>query len=223
LRKGLFLGILGLVFLLLYVVNLNFDDLQTDIPVALLSLLALAAVDILLLTEDPLQYSRATDNRHISFYQEQFPRKYIQQRHGLTAPEARQRWLSVLRQWRDKSHPCHLYYMSLLRTRYECRMVFNLQRVLIWLSSLSFIGLLVLAGLSWWDGMDLPVYYSFENPALIAARIVFPFLLFGLYMYLRAVNIPDTDNPTGAWRRWKEINDELKTWWDQNEVAEGSV
>ncbi len=219
LRKGLFLGILGLAFLLLYVIDLTFDNLQTDVPKALLPFLALVVSDLLLLTEDPLQYSRSESSRHIVFFQAQFPRIYIQRQYNLPAGEARQRWLSVLRQWKDENHPNHAYFVTLLRARHGCRAVFYLQRVLLWLSLLSFVALAILAGLSWWGGLDLPGFYSLQNDSLTAARIAFPFLLFGLYLYLRVGNRPDQENPTGVWMKWQWINDLLKAWWDQNEGA----
>jgi len=217
LRKGLFLGFLGLAFLLLYVVDLTFDDWVADIPRVLLPLLALSAIDILLLSEDSLKYSRSASNRHITFFQAQFPRIHIQKRYNLPAPEARQRWLAVLRQWKDENHPNHFYFVTLLRRRFECRTVFYLQRVLIWLSLLSFVALVILAVLSWWGALDLPHFYSLDNTGLTVARIAFPIALFSLYVYLRMDNRPDRGNPTGVWLRWKEINDQLKAWWDQNE------
>ncbi len=217
LRKGLYVGLLGLAFLLLYVVDLAVDDWVADIPRMLLPLLALSAVSLLLLSEDPLQYSRSAGSRHISFFQSQFPRVYIQQQYNLTAPEARQRWLTVLRQWRDENHPNHFYFTALLRRRLECRLVFYLQRVLVWLSFLSFVALVVLAVLSEVEALDLPRFYSLDNTALTMARIILPFVLLGLYVYLRVANRPDRDNPTGVWLRWKEINDQLKDWWDRNE------
>lgn len=219
LRKGLSLGLLGLAFLLLYVIDLTFDNLQTDVPKALLPFLVLVVIDLLLLAEDPLQYSRSKSNRHIAFFQAQFPRIYIQRQYNLPAREARQRWLSVLRQWKDENHPNHVYFVTLLRARHGCRTVFYLQRVLIWLTLLSFVALAILAGLSWWGGLDLPSFYSLQNDSLTAARIVFPFLLFGLYLYLRVGNRPDQENPTGVWLKWRWINDLLKAWWDQNEGA----
>jgi hypothetical protein len=217
LRKGLFLGFLGLAFLLLYVVDLTFDDWVADIPRVFLPLLALSAIDILLLSEDSLQHSRSASNRHISFFKAQFPRIYIQKQYNLPAPEARQRWLAVLRQWKDENHPNHFYFVALLRRRLECRTVFYLQRVLIWLSLLSFVALVILAVLSWWGALDLPRFYSLDNAGLTVARIVFPIALLGLYVYLRMDNRPDQDNPTGVWLKWEEINDQLKAWWDQNE------
>lgn len=217
LRKGLFLGFLGLAFLLLYVVALTFDDWVADIPRVLLPLLALSAIDILLLSEDSLQYSRSASNRHIMFFQSQFLRIYIQKQYNLPAPEARQRWLAVLRQWKDEKHPNHFYFVILLRRRLGCRTVFYLQRVLIWLSLLSFVALVILAVLSWWGALDLPRFYSLDNAGLTVARIVFPLALLSLYVYLRMDNRPDQDNPTGVWLRWEEINDQLKAWWDQNE------
>ncbi len=216
-RKGLFLGFLGLAFLLLYVVDLTFDDWVADIPRVLLPLLALSAIDILLLSEDSLKYSRSASNRHITFFQAQFPRIHIQKQYNLPAPEARQRWLAVLRQWKDENHPNHFYFVTLLRRRLGCRTVFYLQRVLIWLSLLSFVALVILAVLSWWGALDLPRFYSLDNTGLTVARIVFPIVLLSLYVYLRMDNRPDRDNPTGVWLRWKEINDQLKAWWDQNE------
>jgi phage terminase large subunit-like protein len=219
LRKGLYVGLLGLAFLLLYVIDPAVDDWVADIPRMLLPLLALSAVCLLFLSEDPLQYSRSGSNRHIAFFQAQFPRVYIQQQYNLTAPEARQRWLTVLRQWRDENHPKHFYFTALLRRRLECRLVFYLQRVLVWLSFLSFMALVALAVLSSWQAIDLPGFYSLDNTGLTAARVAFPFVLLGLYVYLRVANRPDRVNPTGAWLRWKEINDQLKDWWDQNEGA----
>ncbi|UCC60808.1 MAG: hypothetical protein JSV02_03020 [Dehalococcoidia bacterium] len=215
-RKGLFLGVLGLVFLLIYVIDLAFNDLQIDVAKAVLPFLVLSAVDILLITEDPLQHSRSDDNRYILFFQAQFPRIYIQKRYGLPAPEARRRWLSVLRQWKDEDHPNHHYFVTLLRARYECRTVFYLQRTLIWLSLLSFVALVVLAILSW-GGVDLPLYYSFENGGLLVIRIIFPFILLGAYIYLRVSHLPDWESPSGVWLKWKVINDLLKAWWDENE------
>ena len=218
LRKGLFLGVLGLVFLLLYVIDPAFNDLQTDVPKALLSFLVLVAVDILLLTEDPLQHSRSDNNRHIRFFQAQFPRTYIQQRYDLPAPEARRRWLSVLRQWKSEAHPNHHYFVTSLRARYACRTVFYLQRTLIWLSLLSFIALIALAVLSW-GGVDLPRYYSLESGGLLAARVIYPFILLGAYVYLRMSHRPDRESPSGVWLKWRVINDLLKAWWDENEGA----
>lgn len=221
LRKGLFLGVLGLVFLLLYVIDLAFNDLQTDVAKALLPFLILSAVDIMLITEDPLQHSRANDNRYIVFFQAQLPRIYIQKRYNLPASEARQRWLRVLRQWKDDDHPNHHYFVTLLRTRYECRTVFYLQRTLIWLSLLSLVALMALAILSW-GGVDLPLYYSFENDGLLAIRVIFPFILLGAYTHLRMSHRPDWESPSGVWLKWQVINDLLKAWWDQNEgVAAG--
>ena len=217
LRKGLYLGLPGLAFLFLYVIDFSFDNLQTDVPRALLPFLALVMADILLISEDTLHHSRPGYNRHISFYQAQFPRIYIQQRYNLSAQDARRRWLNVLRQWRDKNNPNHKYFVALLKARLECRAVFYLQRVAIALSLLSFLALIVLAGLSAWNDLNLPSFYSFENNGLTVLRAAFPILLFALYAYLRAVNTPDMENPTGVWLKWKEINDRLKLWWDGNE------
>jgi len=82
---------------------------------------------------------------------------------------------------------------------------------------LSVLALAVLACLTWYGDLDLPRYYSLFNPGLTVARIAFPLLLLSLYLYLRVDNSPDEDNPTGVWLKWKEINDKLKAWWDQNE------
>jgi hypothetical protein len=223
LRKGLFLGVPGLVFLLLYVIDPAFNDLQTGVAVALMSFLVLSVADILLITEDPLGHSRSVNNRSTAFFQAQFPRIYIQERYGLPAPEARRRWLSVLRQWKDEDHPNHHYFVTLLKARYECRTVFYLQRTLIWLSLLSFVALTVLAVLSWGD-IDLPLYYSFESSGLLAVRVIFPFVLLGSYTYLRISHVPDWDSPSGVWLKWKVINDLLKAWWDENEgIAAGKA
>ncbi len=219
LRNGLFLGLLGLAFLLLYVIELDFTDPSVDVPKALLPFLVLVVADILLLTEDPLQYSRSVTSRHIAFFRAQFPRVYIQRRYGLPAHEARQRWLGALRPWKDEDHPNHRYFVELLRTRYECRTVFHLQRVLKWISLLSFAALPILGFLTLWGGIDLPRFYSLESAGLTVARTAFPVFLLLLYVYLRVDNRPEEDNPTGVWLKWKAINDHLKDWWDQNKGA----
>jgi len=219
LRKGLLLGLLGVAFLLLYVIDYSFDNLQTDIPRLILPFVVLAMVDLLLLAEEPLQHPGSGSSRHASFFQSQFPRIYIQQRYNLPATEARQRWLSVLRQWKDENHPNHFYYATSLRRRHECRAVYYLQWLSIRIFLLSVLALAVLACLTWWGELGLPPSYSLQNPGLTGARIAFPLFLLGLYLYVRVSNMPDQDNPTGAWLRWKEINDVLKSWWDQNEGA----
>lgn len=219
LRKGLLLGLLGIAFLLLYVIDYTFDNWQTDIPRLLLPLVALAVVDLLLLAEEPLQHPGSSSSRHASFFQSQFPRIYIQEEHRLPATEARQRWLSVLHQWKDENHPNHFYYATSLRRRHECRAVYYLQWLSIRVFLLSVLALAVLACLTWCGDLNLPRFYSLLNPGLTAARIAFPLLLLGLYLYMRVNNRPDQDNPTGVWLRWKEINDVLKAWWDQNEGA----
>ncbi len=219
LRKGLLLGLLGVAFLLLYVIDYSFDNLQTDIPRLLLPLVALVMVDLLFLAEEPLQHPGSGSSRHASFFQSQFPRIYIQQRYNLPATEARQRWLSVFRQWKDEDHPNHFYYATSLRRRHECRAVYYLQWLSIRIFLLSVLALAVLACLTWWGELGLPPSYSLQNPGLTAARIAFPLFLLGLYLYVRVSNMPDRDNPTGAWLRWKEINDVLKAWWDRNEGA----
>ncbi len=218
-RKGLLAGLLGVVFLLLYVIDYTFDDWQTDIPSLLLPFAALAVVDLLLLARDPLQYSRSSSNRHASFFQAQFPGIYIQQRYNVPAYQARRRWLRVFRRWRDESHPNHFYYTTSLRRRYECRAVYHLQWLSIRIFLLSVLALAVLAGLTWYVDLDLPRSYSLLNPGLTVARIAFPLLLLGLYLYVRVNNRPDWDSPTGVWLRWKEINDRIKACWDQNEGA----
>jgi len=217
LRKGLLLGLLGLAFLSLYVIDYSFDNWQTDIPRLLLPLVALTMVDLLLLAGEPLQNPRTGSNRHASFFQSQFPRIYIQERYNLPATEARQRWLTVLRQWKDENHPNHSYYATSLRRRYECRAVYHLQWLSIRIFLLSVLALAVLACLTWCGDLDLPRSYSLLNPGLTVARIAFPLLLLGLYLCVRVNNRPDQDNPTGVWLRWKNINDVLKAWWDQNE------
>ena len=219
LRKGLSLGLLGLAFLFLYVIDYSFDNWQTDIPKLLLPIVALAMVDLLFLAEEPLQYPRPISNRHASFFQSQFPRIYIQERYNLPAPEARQRWLNVFRHWKDENHPNHSYYATSLRRRYECRSIYYLQWLSIRILLLSILALAVLACLTWCADLDLPRYYSLQNAGLTGVRIAFPLILLGLYIYVRVNNRPDQDNPTGVWLRWKEINDKLKAWWDQNEGA----
>jgi hypothetical protein len=221
LRQGLIPGVLGLAFLFLYVIDTSLDNPRTDVPAALLPFLVLSAAAILLVTPDWIHSSRSADDRHVAFYRAQFLRSYIQQRYGLSAEDARQRWLGVLRRWRDAGNANHFYYTALLRARYECRMVFYLQRVLVWLAALSLLALVVLAAVSW-GGLDTPPFYSFDNQGLAAARIAFPLLLLGGTLYLRAANVPDPDRPTGVWLRWKEINDELKVWWDGNVGAAAS-
>jgi hypothetical protein len=221
LRQGLYAGVLGLALLFLYVIDTSFDKPRTDVPAALLPFLVLSAAAILLVTPDWIHSSRSEDDRCVAFYQAQLLRGYIQRRYGLPARDARQRWLSVLRRWRDERHANHRYYTALLRARYECRMVFYLQRVLVWLAALSLLALVVLAAVSW-AGLDTPPFYSFDNPGLTAVRIAFPLLLLGGALYLRAANVPDPDRPTGVWLRWKEINDEIKAWWDRNVGAAAS-
>jgi len=221
LRQGLYAGVLGLALLFLYVIDTGFDSPRTDVPAALLPFLVLSAASILLVTPDWVHSSRSTDDRYVAFYRAQLLGGYIQRRYGLSAQDARQRWRDVLRGWRDGRHANHAYYTALLRARYECRMVFYLQRVLLWLAALSLLALIVLAAVSW-AGLDPPQFYSFDDPGLTAARIAFPLLLLGGTLYLRAANVPDPEKPTGVWLRWKEINDELKSWWDANVGAAAS-
>jgi len=218
LRQGLFAGVPGLAFLFLYVIDTSFDNPRTDVPAALLPFLVVVAVAILLVTPDWIHASRSPNDRHIAFYRAQLVAGYIERRYGLSAGDARQRWLGVLRSWRDARHPNHPYYPSLLRAKYECRMVFYLQRVLAWLAALSLLALVVLAAMSW-AGLDVSPFYSFDSPGLTAARVAFPLVLLGGALYLRAANVADTERPSGVWLRWKEINDELKAWWDRNEGA----
>ena len=216
-RQGIIPGLMGLAFLFLYVIDTTLENPRTDIPLALLSFLALSAICIVLVTPDWLHSSRAT-GWHAAFYRAQFVKTYVQERYGLSAADARERWLGVLRQWRDAEHANHSYYEALLRTRYECRMVFYVQRILVWLAAVSLLALAVLAVASWAD-LDPPSFFSFDNPVLSAVRIAFPLVLLGSWLYLRAANVPDPDQPTGVWLKWKETNDGLKDWWDENEGA----
>ena len=213
-RQGMIPGLLGLAFLFLYVIDPGFDDPQTDLPVAILAFLALSAASILLVTPDWLHSSRSAASRHVAFYRSQLVQAHIQERCGVSAQDARQRWLGELRQWKDESHPNHSWFVALLLARYECRMVFYLQRLLLPLAALCFLALAVLAAMDW-GSAGLSPFYSFDNTGLTAARMVFPLLLLGGYLYLRAGNVPDPDDPTGVWLRWREINDEIKAWWDE--------
>jgi hypothetical protein len=214
-------GLLGLVFLFLYVIDTNFDSPRTDVPAALLPFVALCAICIVLVTPDWLHASRSTVNRSVVFYRAQFPNAYIAERYNLSAGDARAKWLGVLRLWRDESHANHFYYAALLRARYNARMVFYAQRVLAWLAGLSLLGLLALVVANW-GGAEPPAFYSFDNAGLSTARIAFPLLLLGAYLYLRASNVPDPDRPTGVWMGWKVVNDTLKAWWDENEGSASS-
>jgi hypothetical protein len=220
-RQGIIPGLLGLAFLFLYVIDTSFDSPRTDVPAALLPFVALCAICIVLVTPDWLHSSRSSVNRSVAFYRAQFPKLYIQERYNLSAGDAREKWLDVLRLWKDESHANHFYYTALLRARYNCRMVFYGQRVLAWLSGLYLLALLALVVVNW-GGVEPPGFYSFDNTGLSAARIVFPLLLLGGYLYLRAANMPDADRPTGVWLQWKAINDTLKAWWDENEGSADS-
>lgn len=216
-RKALVVAFFTAALLGLYVVEPTLQDWQTGILKVLLPLLALFAVAVLSVLVDPIAYPRSKSGQHASFFQSQLPKLHIQREHSLPAEQARQAWLSVFRQWNSESHPNHPYYATCLRRRYACQAIYHMQ----WVSLLAFllyvVALIVLAVLSTFAGSALPSFYTFDNHALAAARIAFPVLPLGIYFYLRATNRPDPDNPTGVWLRWKEINDSLKAWWDQNE------
>jgi len=218
LRKGLFLGLLGVAFILLYIVDFAFADVATDVPRFMLPLVGVGAVGIIYLARDSLRYPGAAADRHVSFFQSQYPKVYLEQHYRLPPSEARERWLSVLRQWRDRSHPSHDLYARSLRTSYECRLVYYLQWLLPRAFWLCVLALAVLAVLTLGVDAGLSPSFTLHNTALTGVRIAFPVLLLVFYMHLRLSNRPDPDGPTGAWLRWKEINDDLKSWWDRNQA-----
>jgi hypothetical protein len=113
--------------------------------------------------------------------------------------------------------PNHTYYTTALARGYECRAVYYIQWLSFWCFIVSMLALAVLACLSWLGHLDLSSFYSFRNASLIVPRILFPVFLLGLWLYLGMTNKPEHDNPTGVWRKWKEINDILKAWWDENQ------
>jgi len=216
-RKALIVAAFGAAFLGLYVVEPTFENWRTDIPRVLLPLMVLVAVAVLAVLVDPISRPGSKPTPHASFFQAQSPKLHIRRKHNLPTEEARRAWLSVFRQWNSESHPNHSYYAACLRRRYECQAIYYLE----WVSLRAFVlcvaALVVLAFLSLFAGAALPGFYTFENTALAAARIAFPVLPLGIYLCLRATNRPDPDDPTGVWRSWREVNDSLKAWWDENE------
>ena len=212
-RNALILFVLGVVFLLLYVADLDFTNWQRSTTSTLVGAAILAVVQILLASTDPLQYG---SGKYSSFFQSQFPSVHIQARLGVSPVEARQRWFSVFNQWEQSTHPNHRFHVTALTRGFECRAIYYLQWLSIRVGALAFLAVGILASLTWLADVRLPEYYSLTNSALVAPRVIYPLAMFALYLYLSRTNQPDPDNPSGVWRKWKEINDILKSWWDSN-------
>ncbi len=215
-RKALVAAAFGAALLLLYVVDPSFENSRRDVPKLLLLPVALFVLAVLAVLFDPIARAGPRPNRYVTFFRSQLPKLHVQQKHNLPPEEARQAWLKVFRQWNSEQHPNHTYYATSLKTRYACQAIYYVQWLSLRASLLSALALAVLAILSW-SGVGLPQFYCFGNPWLAAARIAFPILPLSIFLYLRATNRADQYNPTGVWRRWREINNSLKAWWDQHE------
>lgn len=215
-RKALVAAAFGAALLLLYVVDPGFENWRTDLPKMLLLPAALFVLAVLAVLVDPIARAGPSPNCYVSFYRSQLPKLHIQEKHNLPPEDARQAWLKVFRQWNSEQHPNHCYYATSLKARYACQAIYYIQWVSLRAFLVSALALAVLAIVSWSGGL-LTGFYSFGNPWLAAARIAFPVLPLSIFLYLRATNRADRYNPTGVWRRWREINDSLKAWWDQHE------
>jgi len=141
-----------------------------------------------------------TDLKSAKFFRDQYPSEAIKTQYQCDQAQADYLWFSLFNPWRESDHPRHMSYRFTLQRSYSCRLIFHAR----W----SFVFFTILAALTWIaSGVS---QFETSSPAQVYSR--------GLLLAVAVVIIAilflcnRVKNPSGCWKRWKEINDINSEW-----------
>lgn len=157
----------------------------------------------LLFASDPLQFADRNKVNDAKFFQEQLPSRHIMNKFSLDEKKAVHYWFGIYNKWADPNHPLHERHKRTSDIGFTCRLIYFLKWWLPIFGVVSVIALLVNFYLH-----KLQDYLFYQSMYIAAVWLAF--------VWITNTHKPNTDNPTGVWCRWKQINDMHKVWIDDN-------
>jgi len=176
-----------------------------------------ALTEKLLFVRDALQYDVSDKNPYASFFQKQFPSKYISQKFNIDETQSSMYWFSIFNKWKASDHPHNAWRQTSFDKGYTCRVIYYIQLWSFRFFVLAVTHLIILIALRLFVISSTPIAVSslFEIE-LIQWKIGYPLAMLLTHFLLKANNRIKGEVPTGVWYQWKEINDIMKRWLDEN-------
>lgn len=182
--------------------KLDLNKMNTLVDSHALALIILLVMPILF-AGDPLQFADQNKVNDARFFQEQFPSRYVMNKFSINKAEAETYWFGIFNKWADTDHPKHEMHKRTFEVGFTCRLIYFLKLWFLRFGVFSVIVLLVNVYLQ-----RLQDYFLCQSMYIAIVWLAF--------VWIMTTHKPNTNNPTGVWSRWKQINDMHKVWIDNN-------
>ena len=199
------------LFINFFIVPITVPNEPANYSLYLFVLFVPAATKLIFFSGDPISHKQNTE---ASFFQAQFPDRYVATRFKIEKPLAQHLWFRALDRRAAEGEIKRTFQYG-----YTSRLVYYIRRLMLTFAALALLFLLLnTAYIYWhsyhrWAGFEAvwrsAIDYNLKGKLFYLAHVA------GIPIYLSIANRPTGSKATGVWARWKHINDRNKAWVDQ--------